>query len=84
MNDWLLALVAAAHEHRPRSAGLREITEELGLTATGPRLLNVTTRRSKKSSRHRGNSSMEAISARMAGCDPRTVALRIQIRRWVG
>src|SRR2546430_11457059 len=37
MNDWLLDLVAAAHERRPKNAELSAIAEELGLTIRGPR-----------------------------------------------
>lgn len=42
MNDWLLDLVAAAHERRPKNSELTKIAEDLGLTATGPRLDNPT------------------------------------------
>lgn len=42
MEDWLVDLVAAAHERRPKNQALREIAEELGLTLTGPRLDNRT------------------------------------------
>ena len=42
MNDWLLDLVAAARERRPKNAALQKIAEERGLTATGPRLTNPT------------------------------------------
>jgi hypothetical protein len=42
MNDWLLALVAAAHERRPKNADLASIAEEAGLTLTGPRMDNPT------------------------------------------
>jgi hypothetical protein len=42
MNDWLLDLVAAAHERRPRNPELSAIAEDLGLTITGPRLDNPT------------------------------------------
>jgi hypothetical protein len=44
MNDWLLDLVAAAHEVRPKNAALGAIAEEVGLTITGPRLSNPTGR----------------------------------------
>lgn len=40
--DWLVDLVAAARERRPRNKELGEIAEELGLTSTGPRLVNIT------------------------------------------
>ena len=42
MNDWLLDLVAAAHERRPRNPELSAIAEDLGLTIAGPRLDNPT------------------------------------------
>jgi V8-like Glu-specific endopeptidase len=42
MEDWLVDLVAAAHERRPDNPELLEISEELGLTVTGPRLDNPT------------------------------------------
>jgi hypothetical protein len=42
MGDFLLDLVAAAHERRPSNPELRAIAEELGLTLTGPRLDNPT------------------------------------------
>jgi hypothetical protein len=42
MDDWLLDLVAAAHERRPRNVGLAQVAEDLGLTAIGPRLDNPT------------------------------------------
>jgi S1-C subfamily serine protease len=42
MEDWLLDLVAAAHERRPKNAALASIAEDLGLTLTGPRLDNAT------------------------------------------
>jgi hypothetical protein len=35
MEDWLLDLVAAAHERRPSNPDLRAIAEELGLTPAG-------------------------------------------------
>jgi Trypsin-like peptidase domain/Effector-associated domain 1 len=40
MEDWLLDLLAAAYERRPRNAQLVAIAEERGLTLTGPRLDN--------------------------------------------
>lgn len=40
--DWLLDLVAAARERRPKNKELEKIAENLGLTAAGPRLLNQT------------------------------------------
>lgn len=42
MNDWLLDLVAAAHQRRPGNPELAAIAEERGLTLTGPRLDNPT------------------------------------------
>lgn len=42
MNDWLLDLVAAARERRPKNKDLEKIAEDLGLTVVGPRLLNPT------------------------------------------
>jgi hypothetical protein len=42
MEGWLIDLVAAAQERRPRDSKLREIAEDLGLTLTGPRMDNVT------------------------------------------
>ncbi len=42
MNDWLLDLVAAAHERRPKNPELSAIAEELGLSSAGPRLDNPT------------------------------------------
>lgn len=42
MDDWLLDLVAAAHERRPKNAEIAAIAEELGLTIAGPRLNNPT------------------------------------------
>jgi hypothetical protein len=42
MDDWLLDLVAAAHERRPRNQALRLLAEELGLTGSGVRLINTT------------------------------------------
>jgi len=42
MNDWLLDLVAAAHERRPKNPELSAIAEDLGLTIAGPRLDNPT------------------------------------------
>lgn len=44
MNDWLLDLVAAARERRPRNAAIAAIAEDLGLTITGPRVDNPTGR----------------------------------------
>ena len=44
MNDWLLDLVAAARERRPRNAAIASIAEGLGLTITGPRADNPTGR----------------------------------------
>lgn len=40
--DWLVDLVAATRERRPKNKELGAIAEELGLTSTGPRLLNIT------------------------------------------
>lgn len=40
MNDWLLDLIAAAHQRRPGNPELAAIAEERGLTLTGPRLDN--------------------------------------------
>lgn len=42
MEDWLIDLVAAAQERRPKNQALRELAEELGLTLTGPRTDNPT------------------------------------------
>jgi hypothetical protein len=42
MADWLLDLVAAAHERRPKNVELTAIAEDLGLTLAGPRLDNPT------------------------------------------
>lgn len=42
MDDWLLDLVSAARERRPKNGDLQKIAEERGLTATGPRLTNPT------------------------------------------
>jgi hypothetical protein len=42
LNDLLLDLVAAARERRPKNKELANIAEDLGLTMTGPRLLNPT------------------------------------------
>jgi hypothetical protein len=42
MEDWLLDLVAAAHERRPQSRPLTAIAGDLGLTAGGARLNNPT------------------------------------------
>jgi hypothetical protein len=42
MEDWLVDLVAAAHDRRPRNAELAALAEGLGLTLTGPRLVNPT------------------------------------------
>jgi V8-like Glu-specific endopeptidase len=44
LEDWLLDLVAAAHERRPKNLALEQIAAELGLTLTGPRLINSTTK----------------------------------------
>ncbi|UHD16360.1 trypsin-like peptidase domain-containing protein [Thiocapsa bogorovii] len=42
MEDWLLDLVVAARERRPKNAALASIAEALGLTIAGPRLSNTT------------------------------------------
>jgi Trypsin-like peptidase domain/Effector-associated domain 1 len=42
MEDWLLDLVAAARERRPKNAVIGDIAERLGLTIAGPRLINQT------------------------------------------
>jgi hypothetical protein len=42
MEDWLLDLVAAARERRPKNAAIAAIAENRGLTSAGPRLLNQT------------------------------------------
>jgi hypothetical protein len=42
MNDWLLDLVAAARERRPKNPNLASLAEEVGLTITGPRINNPT------------------------------------------
>jgi Trypsin-like peptidase domain len=42
MNDWLLDLVAAARERRPKNLEIAAIAEDLGLTIAGPRLDNPT------------------------------------------
>ena len=42
MNDWLLDLVSAARERRPKNKELEKLAEDLGLTGAGPRLLNNT------------------------------------------
>ncbi len=42
MNDWLLDLVAAALERRPRNPQIRAIADDLGLTPGGHRLDNST------------------------------------------
>ena len=42
MEDWLLDLVAAARERRPKNAAIASIAENLGLTIAGPRLNNQT------------------------------------------
>lgn len=42
MEDWLLDLVVAAHERRPKNAALAAIAQDLGLTIAGPRLINTT------------------------------------------
>lgn len=44
MNDWLLDLVAAARERRPKNPLIAEIAGDLGLTLAGPRLDNTTGR----------------------------------------
>lgn len=44
MDDWLLDLVAAAHERRPRNADLAAIARDIGFTSAGPRLQNTTGR----------------------------------------
>jgi hypothetical protein len=38
MDGWLLDLVAAAYERRPKHVALRQMAAERGLTAAGPRL----------------------------------------------
>ena len=40
MNGWLVDLASAAYERRPTQTALRQIAEDLGLTATGSRLIN--------------------------------------------
>jgi hypothetical protein len=40
MADWLVDLVAAAHERRPKNAEIGRIADNLGLSAAGPRLAN--------------------------------------------
>ena len=40
MDDWLLDLIAAAHDRRPKNPELTELATELGLTSAGPRLIN--------------------------------------------
>ena len=42
MAGWLLDLVAAAHERRPQSMEIADVADELGLSATGPRITNQT------------------------------------------
>lgn len=42
LDDWLIDLVAATYERRPKNGALKAIAEELGLTITGPRLINNT------------------------------------------
>ena len=42
MDDWLLDLVAAAYERRPKNPDLAAIAEERGLTLAGPRIDNPT------------------------------------------
>lgn len=42
MNDWLLDLLAAARERRPKNAAIAAIAEDLGLTIGGPRVNNPT------------------------------------------
>lgn len=42
VEDWLIDLVAAAHERRPKNATLASIAEDMGLSIVGPRLLNST------------------------------------------
>ncbi|MCL4813714.1 MAG: trypsin-like peptidase domain-containing protein [Vicinamibacteraceae bacterium] len=44
MHDWLLDLLAAARERRPRNAALAALADETGLAATGARLDNATGR----------------------------------------
>jgi hypothetical protein len=44
MNDWLLDLVAAARERRPKNEQLAALAAEVGLAATGARFDNPTTR----------------------------------------
>jgi hypothetical protein len=39
MEDWLVDLVAAARERRPKNKDIEAIAEDLGLTAAGPRLI---------------------------------------------
>jgi len=39
LDDFLLDLVAAAHERRPKNKEIAQIAEDLGLTTTGPRLV---------------------------------------------
>src|SRR5258708_5709898 len=42
MDDWLLDLVAAARERRPKNKEIADIAEDIGLTIAGPRLVNST------------------------------------------
>lgn len=42
MEDWLVDLVGAAHERRPKNPVLADIATDLGLTLAGPRLDNPT------------------------------------------
>ena len=42
LDDWLIDLVAAAHERRPKNAALASIAEDIGLTVGGPWLSNNT------------------------------------------
>lgn len=42
MEGWLIDLVAAARERRPKNPALRYIAEDLGLTSSGPRISNKT------------------------------------------
>lgn len=42
MEDWLVDLVAAAHERRPKNQALADLATDLGLTLAGPRLDNPT------------------------------------------
>lgn len=42
MEDWLIDLLAAAHERRPKNQALADLATDLGLTLAGPRLNNPT------------------------------------------